>query len=327
VGEAALERLVGDMTGRRVAVVGDIMLDHFIWGHVERISPEAPVPVVRVARESFHPGGCGNVVANLRRLGGVPVVVAPIGEDRAAAQLREVLAELEIDHSRLVAIPGRTTTKKTRIVAHHQQVVRFDREEDRGLGDGAAAFREAARAALEGVDALIVSDYDKGAISPELLQDLLPAAREAAIPIGIDPKLRNFAHYRPATLVTPNLREAAHGAGFPIRTDEDLLRAGARLREMLAADGILITRGEKGMSLFEADGRVSHIPAAAREVFDVTGAGDTVIATALLALAAGGSLRDAAVLANRAAGIAIGKLGTATVTPPELLSGRTEGSN
>jgi len=310
--------LIEGMAGRQVVVVGDIMLDHFVWGDVERISPEAPVPVVRVRRESLHPGGCGNVAANLRALGAHPRVVAPIGEDRAGASLRDVLRGLQIDDSGLVPIPGRTTTKKTRIVAHHQQVVRFDREEETDPGRSESALRDGAMGALEGTHALIISDYDKGAVTPDLLESLLPAAREAGFPVGIDPKLRNFALYRPATLVTPNLTEAAHGAGFPIRTDAELLRAGARLRESLDADGILVTRGDQGMSLFEARDTVTHIPAAAREVFDVTGAGDTVIATAMLTLAAGGTLQEAATLANRAAGIAIAKLGTATVTPREL---------
>ena len=306
------------MVGRRVLIVGDIMLDHFIWGDVDRISPEAPVPVVRVRRESFHPGGCGNVAANLRALGAIPIIVAPIGEDHAAASLRDVLSGLDIDASGLVPVAGRATTKKTRIVAHHQQVVRFDREEESELGAPAAALRDAAVGHLAGVDALIVSDYDKGAVTPDLLETLLPAARDAGTPVGVDPKLRNFSRYRTANLVTPNLKEAAHGAGFPICTDEDLLRAGARIQEMLEADGILVTRGDQGMSLFEAGGAVTHIPAAAREVFDVTGAGDTVIAAAVLALAAGATLREAAILANRAAGVAIGKLGTATVSPEEL---------
>jgi D-glycero-beta-D-manno-heptose-7-phosphate kinase len=317
-----MDDLMEAMAGRRIVVVGDLMLDHFLWGDVTRISPEAPVPVVRVRRESYHPGGCGNVAANLAALGASPVVVAPVGQDRASESLREELAGRGIDASRLLETPGRRTTKKTRIVAHHQQVVRFDREDDDHLtGELSEKLAEEAVAALRGADAVVISDYDKGAITPPLLETVLAAARSAGLVSAVDPKLRHFASYRPATLLTPNLLEAAHGAGIRIRTDDDVLQAGHTIREQLGADGILLTRGGQGMSLFEANGGVTHIPATAREVFDVTGAGDTVIATAVLVLAAGGTLLEAAMLANRAAGIAIGKLGTATVEPAELRAG------
>jgi D-beta-D-heptose 7-phosphate kinase/D-beta-D-heptose 1-phosphate adenosyltransferase len=311
--------LVPQFAGRRILVVGDLMLDHFLWGHVDRISPEAPVPVVRVQRESFHPGGCGNVAANLAALGGVPVLLAPVGEDVAGEHLRRELEAGGIDASHLLPVPGRVTTKKTRIVAHHQQVVRFDREEERDLaGEEEARLLAQATELLDGVDAVVVSDYDKGTITPRVLEALLPAARKAGVVAAVDPKLRHFPLYRPATLITPNLKEASHGVGFPLRTEDDVLRAGEEIRKMLGAEGVLLTRGEDGMSLFEGDGKVTHIPAPVQEVFDVTGAGDTVIAAATLALAAGGSLLEAAMLANRAAGIAIGKLGTATVSPEEL---------
>jgi D-beta-D-heptose 7-phosphate kinase/D-beta-D-heptose 1-phosphate adenosyltransferase len=311
--------LVRSFAGRRILVVGDIMLDHFLWGDVDRISPEAPVPVVRVQRESFHPGGCGNVAANLAALGGNPVLVAPVGDDRAGEHLREQLRLLGIDASHLLPLPSRVTTKKTRIVAHHQQVVRFDREQEKDLSaEGEEQLLGRALALLGEVDVLVISDYDKGAITPRVLEILLPAARKANVVAAVDPKLRHFALYRPATLITPNLKEASHGVGFALRSDDDVLRAGEEIRKLLDADGVLLTRGEQGMSLFEGEGNVTHIPAPAQEVFDVTGAGDTVIATASLVLAAGGSLLEAAMLANRAAGIAIGKLGTATVTPQEL---------
>lgn len=310
--------LVGAMAGRRILVVGDVMLDHFIWGDVDRISPEAPVPVVKVRRESFHPGGCGNVAANVAALRGIAVVVAPVGRDRTAEKLRQELGRLEIDPSHLLDAPGRATTKKTRIVAHHQHVVRFDREEEAELtGAAEDALVKATLGALDGADALVVSDYAKGAVTPRLLEALLAAAHRKGVRAAVDPKPRHFPLYRPATLVTPNLIEAAHGTRSSIRTDDDVLAAGRAIREMLGA-GVLLTRGERGMSLFEEDGKVTHIPAEAREVFDVTGAGDTVVATAALTLAAGGTLLEAAILANKAAGIAIGKLGTATVSGEEL---------
>ncbi len=316
------DALVRSLAGRRILVVGDIMLDHFLWGDVDRISPEAPVPVVRVKRESFHPGGCGNVAANLVALGGIPVLVAPVGDDRAGEQLREQLQHLGIDASHLLQQSSRMTTKKTRIVAHHQQVVRFDHEEEQNLtAEGEEQLIGQASTLLGEVDAMVISDYDKGAITPRVLETLLPAARQANVIATVDPKLRHFTLYRSATLITPNLTEASHGVGFAIRSDDDVLRAGEEIRKLLGADGVLLTRGEQGMSLFEGEAKVTHIPAPPQEVFDVTGAGDTVIATATLALAAGGSLLEAAMLANRAAGIAIGKLGTATVTPQELAPG------
>jgi D-beta-D-heptose 7-phosphate kinase/D-beta-D-heptose 1-phosphate adenosyltransferase len=314
------EELVRTMAGRRVVVVGDIMVDHFIWGDVIRISPEAPVPVVKVTRESFHPGGCGNVAANLAVLGAIPLVVAPVSRDAAAATLREEMDRRGIAPAYLVEARGRVTTKKTRIVAHQQQVVRFDREADAELSpEEEAGLIAAAREQMEGADGLVISDYDKGAITPRLLEELLPEARRRDLVVTVDPKRKPFSVYRPATLVTPNLSEAENAVGFSLRDEGGLLRGGRSLRDQLGSDGLLLTRGERGMSLFESGDRVTHIPATAREVFDVTGAGDTVVATAVLTLAAGGTLREAAELANRAAGIAIGKLGTGTVAPRELM--------
>ncbi len=311
--------LVQAMKGRRIVVVGDIMLDHFLWGDVHRISPEAPVPIVHVQRESYHPGGCGNVAANLAALGAKPLVVAPVGLDRAGKSLQDELERLGIDPSHLLESSSRVTTKKTRIVAHHQQVVRFDRERQQNLdGEMEARLIEQATELLRNADAIVFSDYDKGALTQRVVETLLLLARKSERVAAVDPKPRLFPFYRGATLVTPNLTEASRAVDSPIRTDDDVLRAGRQIREMLGADGVLITRGEQGMSLFEAEERVTHIPATAHEVFDVTGAGDTVIATAVLGLAAGGTLLESAMLANSAAGIAIGKLGTATVSREEL---------
>jgi rfaE bifunctional protein kinase chain/domain len=306
------------MRRRRVLVVGDVMLDEFLWGRVSRISPEAPVPVVEVTRHSFHLGGAGNVAANVRSLGGAATLVATVGDDAAGAHVREAVASAGIS-SRLVVSPGgRPTTVKTRIVAHHQQVVRADREDASDVDPKtAAALLAALRDELPSCDALLISDYQKGVVTTSVLRRLLPLARR--VPVLVDPKLRHFRRYRGVTVVTPNQLEAEQATGVRLRDDAALALAGARILRLLACRAALVTRGERGMSLFEQGRPPLHVPTAAREVFDVTGAGDTVIATMSLALAAGASLSEAAVLANAAAGVVVGKLGTAQATAEQVL--------
>jgi rfaE bifunctional protein kinase chain/domain len=317
LGRAA--RLLSAMRRRRVLVFGDVMLDEFLWGRVSRISPEAPVPVVEVTRQSFHLGGAGNVAANVRSLGGGATLVAALGSDAGGSHVREAVAAAGID-SRLVAwAPERPTTVKTRIVAHHQQVVRADREDGSDVDPKtAAALLEALREELERCDALVISDYQKGSVTAQVLRRLLPLARQ--LPVLVDPKLRHFRLYRGVTLVTPNLLEAEQATGLRLDDDAALAAAGARILRTLGCRAALVTRGERGMSLFERGRPPLHVPAAAREVFDVTGAGDTVIATMSLALAAGATLAEAAGLANAAAGVVVGKLGTAQATPDEVLA-------
>jgi D-glycero-beta-D-manno-heptose-7-phosphate kinase len=294
------------------------MLDEFLWGRVSRISPEAPVPVVEVTRHSFHLGGAGNVAANVRSLGGGATLVATVGNDAGGAHVREAVASAGIS-SRLVLSPaGRPTTVKTRIVAHHQQVVRADREDGSDVdAKTAAALLAALREELPSCDALLISDYQKGVVTASVLRRLLPLARH--VPVLVDPKLRQFRRYRGVTVVTPNQLEAEQATGVRLCDDAALTLAGARILRLLACRAALVTRGERGMMLFEQGRPPLQVPAAAREVFDVTGAGDTVIATMSLALAAGASLAEAAVLANAAAGVVVGKLGTAQATPDELL--------
>jgi D-beta-D-heptose 7-phosphate kinase/D-beta-D-heptose 1-phosphate adenosyltransferase len=308
------------MGRRRVLVVGDVMLDEFLWGHVSRISPEAPVPVVEIQRESFHVGGAGNVAANVRALGARVVLAGVAGRDGAGERLFEALARAGVECA--IHVPEtRPTTVKTRIVAHHQQVVRADRESSRDLtGRDEDAVIGAALDALPGCDAVIVSDYEKGVVTSRLVRTLVSRAGRSRIPLLVDPKVSHLRRYRGATLVTPNQHEAALGAGQRIETAADLRTAGSRLLDLLRCQALLITRGEHGMALFEAGRRPLEIPTAAREVFDVTGAGDTVIATLGLAVAAGARLPVAAALANHAAGVVVGKLGTATATADELLA-------
>jgi len=312
-------RLLRSLLGRRVLVVGDVMLDEFLWGRAARLSPEAPVPVVQVIRESFHVGGAANVAANVCALGGAAVLAGVVGVDEAAARLKERLEAGGVE-ARLIPAPGRPTTLKTRIIAQHQQVVRADRERSDDLGgDVEAALIDAAAAGMAGCDAVIVSDYDKGVVTRPLVRALVSRARRRGIPVLVDPKVRHLERYRGAVLVTPNQLEAAAASGVAIVDTASLEAAGQRLLGALRCRAVLITRGEQGMALFERGSAPLLIPAAAREVFDVTGAGDTVIATLGLALSAGAELGEAAALANAAAGVVVAKLGTATAEPDELL--------
>ena len=302
-------------------VLGDVMLDEFLWGKVARISPEAPVPVVEVEDQSFHLGGAGNVATNVRSLGGAAILAGVIGDDPAGERVRSALAAAGVEPLLVASPDGRPTTVKTRIIAHHQQVVRADRERSDEIPDGlAAVLFDGARRILRSCQAVVVSDYQKGVVTAGLMKRLLPLARRLRLPVLVDPKVRHFPRYRRVTLVTPNQLEAEQATGQTIRSADDLLAAGRRILAMLGCQAALITRGEHGMSLFERARRAVHIPTAAREVFDVTGAGDTVIATLALALSAGAGFAEAAVLANYAAGVVVGKLGTAQATPDELLA-------
>jgi D-beta-D-heptose 7-phosphate kinase/D-beta-D-heptose 1-phosphate adenosyltransferase len=308
------------MRGVPVLVLGDVMLDEFLWGRVARISPEAPVPVVEVSRQSFHLGGAANVAANLRALGGGAVLAGVVGDDGAADRLREALAAAGIE-ARLVVDPSRPTTLKTRIVAHSQQVVRADRELAADVaGPAEDALFAVVRAELAGCRALVVSDYEKGVVTPRLLRRVLALARRRGVPVLVDPKLSRFALYRGVALVTPNQGEAERATGLTLRSADDVAEAGRRILALLRCDAVLITRGERGMSLFEQGRRGVHIPTAAREVFDVTGAGDTVIAAMALGRAARARTREAALLANLAAGVVVGKVGTAEASPAEVLA-------
>jgi D-beta-D-heptose 7-phosphate kinase/D-beta-D-heptose 1-phosphate adenosyltransferase len=314
-----LGALVGRFAGVRVLVVGDLMLDRFIEGRVNRISPEAPVPVVHVIGEDVRPGGAGNVVSNIAALGGRAAACGIVGRDDAGGRLIAALAALGAGVEGVVRSRAGATIEKTRIIAHHQQVVRLDRESASVL-DGASTRRVRDWVLHEHrrYDVLVISDYGKGTIGPELLGPLAEAARRGGVTWLIDPKQVNFAHYRGASLIKPNREEAAAASGIEIRDEATLVAAGTRLLERWQAGAVLISRGEEGMALFKPGGVVRAFPTVAREVFDVTGAGDTVLATCALALGAGGTLEEATVLANHAAGVVVGKVGTATVSAREL---------
>ncbi len=307
---------------RRVVVLGDVMLDEFVWGDVTRISPEAPVPVVDIRRESVHLGGAANVLANLISLGAKGAVVGVIGADAAGNRLKGALRECNPEQTEdyLPIDRTRPSTVKTRIIAHSQLVVRADREDRRPVNhETEELIIKALRDALKDAAALVISDYDKGVVTPRILKAILPEAYKR-IPVLIDPKIRNFAAYTPATLVTPNHHEALKMTNLEEDSDSSLHQAASRIREQLKCDAVLITRGDRGMMLLDGSGEPVYVKTAAREVYDVTGAGDTVIATLAAALSVGASTIESAHLANHAAGIVVGKVGTATVTAEELLA-------
>jgi D-glycero-beta-D-manno-heptose-7-phosphate kinase len=320
------QQIIGKFPDLRIVTVGDLMLDEFIWGEARRISPEAPTPVVEIKRETWHLGGAANVVSNLLELGARAVPIGVVGADDAAKIVRDRFAERNARIDGVITDASRPTTRKTRVIAHsgrqYQQIVRADREdrspvssviEDRII----AAFNQA----ISNADAVIVSDYDKGVLTPRVLGALIGSARSQAKMVCLDPKIRNFASYREVDVITPNQNEAERASGIEITDESSLSAAARRIRDLLACKNVLITRGELGMSLLgsEENEEMTHIPTMAREVYEVTGAGDTVIATLALALASGATLSEAAVIANHAAGVVVGKIGVAGVSRDELL--------
>ncbi|MEO5617054.1 MAG: D-glycero-beta-D-manno-heptose-7-phosphate kinase [Candidatus Eisenbacteria bacterium] len=316
-----LRGIVARFAGRRIAVLGDLMLDRYLWGRVERISPEAPVPVVEVERETFTLGGAGNVAANLAALGGRPVLLGVVGSDAAGQQLLDAFAERGVDASHVIRDDSRPTTLKTRLMAQSQQVVRFDHESRAGLtGEALARLVASFAAALPGCDGLIVSDYGKGVVIPATLEAALPIARTQGFAVSVDPKESHIDSYRGVSLLTPNQHEAGYMQGVRVRDEATLLEVGWGLQKRLDARAVLITRGAEGMSLFERDGCYTHLPTVAREVYDVTGAGDTVVSVAALALAAGADYPEACALANHAAGVVIREVGTAACSPAQLIA-------
>jgi D-beta-D-heptose 7-phosphate kinase/D-beta-D-heptose 1-phosphate adenosyltransferase len=313
--EPRARELFERMRDKRVLVVGDVMVDEWVWGSVTRISPEAPVPVVRVNDHSFTLGGAGNVASNLRAIGARVSFVATVGDDAEGRRVGELLEAADVDASGLVTVTDRPTTRKTRIVAHNQQVVRADWESAAALapGDG-ARLRDVVAQRAAGHDAVVLSDYAKGLFSREIVE----AAGGAAV-VTADPKPANIELFAGVTCVAPNAGEAAAASGIAIVDDASLERAGSALLERLGCRYVVVTRGERGMALFGARGERMLIPSVARAVYDVSGAGDTVIAVLTLALAAGAPITLAVELANFAAGAVVAKLGTATASPAEIL--------
>lgn len=318
--------LLGAATRARMLVVGDVMLDRFIWGNVNRISPEAPVPVVDFDRESCMPGGAANVARNLTTLGIPTELFGVVGRDGSARDLRRLLEEQQVDCRGLIALPHRLTTVKARIIAHQQQVVRVDRETRAPLPTPVSRrLLEAVESRLDGTSAVVVGDYGKGVVTQWLLDELRARCRARGIWLSLDPKPVRRLHLGGLSLLTPNRKEAFELAGLPdVRRDADpladtgLIRVAEELLSDLHPALLLITLGEQGMLLCRRGRPPFHIPTVAREVFDVSGAGDTVIASFTAAIAGGASPIEAAILSNHAAGVVVGKVGTATVSPAEL---------
>ncbi len=313
-----LSDLLARAADQRVAVLGDPMLDVYLVGDVERISPEAPVPVVRVRERRYALGGAANVAQNVCAIGAGCLLVGAVGTDAGGSTLRTMLDTMSVEADRLVEVE-RPTTTKTRVVARSQQLVRVDEEDDADLARGEIAqLLEAVHAAIASADALVLEDYNKGVLVAEVITKAVAWAREREIPIVVDPKYRNFFAYRGATVFKPNRRELEAALGAAVNLDD--AHALPEVFTRLGVDHLLLTLGERGMALLSHDGGVLRIPTMAREVYDVVGAGDTVTAYLGATLAAGATAGEAAVIANYAAGVEVGKLGAATVTPAEVLA-------
>ena len=314
-----MDNIVSRFADTPVLVAGDSMLDEYVWGTVQRISPEAPVPVVLAQRRTFVLGGAANTAANVRGLGGRAILLSIVGADEAGRSFSAALHESGIDPAGVVIVDDRPTTTKTRIVAHSQQVVRIDAETrtpvHREIEDRLLARLEEL---LPGVSACVLSDYAKGLVTPRFAAELIRRCREARKPVVVDPKGTDFARYRGATVVKPNLDEAAKALNIEISDEAMVREAGLRLLDAADGGAILITRGAQGMSLFEPGREPVQIPTQAQEVYDVTGAGDTVAGTIAVALAAGAPLELAARVASAAAGIVVGQVGTAAIKIHDL---------
>ena len=319
INQQRLNKILSKFKQAKILVVGDLMLDEFVWGGVSRISPEAPVPVVLVNRSSFMPGGACNVVNNLRSLGGEVYACGVIGQDQAGAVLVDGLKERAINTEGVLIDASRPTIKKTRIIAQHQQVVRVDREVN-GLVEAVLLEKiiHFIEKIIKDINAVIIEDYGKGLIQPKIIKRIIALATRHKKIVIVDPKEEHFSYYKRVTLITPNQHETEAAASIKI-TDEGSLKAAAdKLINKLKCKALLITLGEKGMALFEKGKKIVRIPTVAREVFDVSGAGDTVAASFTLAKVSGASMKEAAYISNIAAGIVVGKLGVAVVTPQEL---------
>ncbi len=315
----ALRQYVQRFPNASVLVVGDVILDHYVMGRVSRISPEAPVPVVHVESESLRLGGAANVYHNIIALGGKAHLCGVIGADESGRLLTKELGGTRGGLGGLVVDRDRPTTKKSRVIAHNQQIVRYDIE---GRSELKASLRhkilQYMESKLRALSCVVVSDYAKGVVSASLMSEITRLAALRKVPVIVDPKVEHFNFYKGVTVITPNHLEATQASGVHGDDNRTINEAGAIIRQRLGCQSVLITRGEKGMSLYEGDDSSWHLPTKARQVYDVTGAGDTVIGTLALALSAGASIKNGAILANYAAGIVVGMVGTATVTPKQL---------
>ncbi len=320
VSQKALRQYLQRFPQASLLVIGDLILDHYVMGRVSRISPEAPVPVVHVESETLRLGGAANVFNNILALGGKADLCGVIGADESGRLLLKELGKSRSGRGGVIIDQDRPTTRKSRVIAHNQQIVRYDMEGRQELkGTLQKRLLRYVESRIRELSCLVVSDYAKGVVSAALMAELTRMAVLRKIPIVVDPKVEHFGYYKGVTVITPNHLEATQAAGLHGDDDRTINQGGAVIRQRLGCQSVLITRGEKGMSLYEGEGTPWHLPTQARQVYDVTGAGDTVIGTLALALATGASMREAATLANHAAGIVVGMVGTATVSPKQLL--------
>lgn len=323
-GPSISQRRIRDLSeafkGKRVAIVGDLMVDRYFWGTVSRVSPEAPVPVVEISSEHARLGGAANVANNIQTLGGDPVLIGLVGDDHAGEVFLELLREQGLTTSGIIVDPSRRTTSKTRVIAHGQHVVRIDQETKADCSEqNEHRIVDEVRKAIHSIDAMILEDYNKGAITRTVIRETIEIARNNKTIITVDPKFEHFFEYKSVTVFKPNRRETEEVLGGRLRTEEDLIKAGRRILSELRADNVLLTRGEDGMSLFEAGGMMTHIKPVADNVQDVSGAGDTVIATLTMALAAGATIQEAAMLSNYAGGVVVGSVGIVPIKLEELV--------
>jgi rfaE bifunctional protein kinase chain/domain len=315
-----LAQIQKGFASKRIAVVGDLMLDRYFWGKVSRISPEAPVPVVEIDEESTRLGGAANVANNIASLGGVPIMIGVVGNDAGAESLRTLIVEKGFPANGIVVDGSRPTTIKTRVIAHGQHVVRIDQEEKVDLNaDTQRRVLAALENQIQSLDGIILEDYNKGVLTKGLIQSVIQLAKDNKKPITVDPKSNNFFEYQGVSVFKPNRKEAEEALGRRLHTLEDMEGAARDLLRKLAADNVLLTLGEKGMILLERNGSLAHVETKARHVADVSGAGDTVIATLTMAMVAGASVRESAALANYAGGIVCGEVGIVPIEKDILI--------
>lgn len=307
------------MSGKRIAVIGDLMLDRYIWGSVSRISPEAPVPVIDMETEQARLGGAANVAKNIKSLGGEPLLVGIIGSDNSGKQLFEIIRESKFSTDGVVIDSTRPTTVKTRVIAHNQHVVRIDRELKSDISYTIQnKILDVLRHNFDSIDGIILEDYNKGVIVATLIKQIVQLANEHNKIITVDPKFNNFFEYKNVTVFKPNRKEAEEVMGQRLKSDDAINNAGKTLREKLNCENVLLTLGERGMALFETNGEVTHIPTMAQNVQDVSGAGDTVISTLTMALAGNATVKEATTLANFAGGIVCGYVGIVPIDKEEM---------
>ncbi len=316
-----LKSLFDGFRGKKVAVIGDLMLDRYVWGVVSRISPEAPVPVLEVESESSRLGGAANVANNIKALGADPILFGIVGADQAATRLREILDEMQLSRDGIITDGDRPTTVKTRVIAHSQHVVRMDREVRKDIGANVVAeILRVLRSIKGSLDAILLEDYNKGMLTKDLLSRVIDFGLKEGLVISVDPKQNNFFDYRGVTVFKPNRKEAEGALGVPAGTDEQAAAAARELLNRLDCRNVLLTRGEKGMTLVEKGGASMHFPTKARNVADVSGAGDTVISALTVALLSGATIGEAAAIANHAGGLVCGEVGIVPVDKERLFS-------